>query len=270
MFRDNDFRSAVTPAYRVDRISAYYPMNHQHRGKAIIFAHSHFDDATDGGNDEPLTNRDGNEVDCDKLVKSLEKLQFDVTLYQDQRLQVIHRITQEVSSMDHSNNDCLLIAILSHGEEGDIVHAFDGPYQLSTIWKPFTADKCRTLAGKPKILLVQACRGSELDSAVETDGHGTAIYNIPANADFLFAFATIPGFAAFRNSERGSWFIQELCRELDENGQRYDILTLLTFVIQTVAYRYQVLGRNNPALYLKKQIPCFTSRLTRLLMFNNI
>lgn len=50
-------------------------------------------------------------------------------------------------NMDHGNHDCILVAVLSHGEMG-IIYAKDTPYKPDFLWSSFTADKCPTLAGK--------------------------------------------------------------------------------------------------------------------------
>ena len=62
-----------------------------------------------------------------------------------------------VSKDDHSKNDCLLIAVLSHGDH-QILYAKDYSYKPDMLWHSFTADRCPTLAGKPKIFLVQVYR----------------------------------------------------------------------------------------------------------------
>ena len=59
-----------------------------------------------------------------------------------------------VSLEDHSDRDCLLIAVFSHGIPNRI-YASDGTYKSESLWDPFTADRCRSLAGKPKIFLIQ-------------------------------------------------------------------------------------------------------------------
>ncbi|XP_055639227.1 caspase-like [Toxorhynchites rutilus septentrionalis] len=258
-------RPTLPPAYTIDRYSSYYPMNHKNRGKAIIFTHAVF-----AVPNVKLAVREGGEVDCKMLTESLERLGFDVDLYRDKRLKEILHITEKISSMDHTNSDCLLVAILTHGDEGEIIYAHDCPYQISSVWTQFTGDRCPSLISKPKIFIIQACRGNELDSGVKIEKDGVARYSIPTHADFLFAFATIPGFMSFRNTKNGSWFVRELCNELNENGQRYDLLTLLTFVVQKVAYDYESVAPNTPEYHLKKQTPCIVSMLTRLLLFNYV
>ena len=68
---------------------------------------------------------------------------------------------------------------------------------------------------------------------------------------------------------RGSWFMQSLCAELNENGKKYDLLTLLTFVSQRVAYDYESNTPDTPTMHQQKQIPCTTTMLTRILKFND-
>lgn len=50
--------------------------------------------------------------------------------------------------MDHNHHDCILVAVLSHGEMG-IIYAKDTAYKPDLFWSSFTADKCPTLAGIP-------------------------------------------------------------------------------------------------------------------------
>lgn len=104
-----------------------------------------------------------------------------------------------VANADHSEHDCLLISILSHGELG-YIYAKDTHYKLENIWSFFTAPRCPTLAGKPKLFFIQACQGDRLDGGItlsrtETDSSDSQsmAYKIPIHADFLIAYSTIPG-----------------------------------------------------------------------------
>ena len=47
-----------------------------------------------------------------------------------------------------------VLLVLSHGELG-IQYASDHPYKPENLWGHFTADKCPTLAGKPKMFFIQ-------------------------------------------------------------------------------------------------------------------
>jgi caspase-like apoptosis-related cysteine protease len=47
-----------------------------------------------------------------------------------------------------------MITVLSHGGDG-ILYAKDTFYKPELLWSFFTADKCPTLAGKPKLFFIQ-------------------------------------------------------------------------------------------------------------------
>ncbi|XP_068155873.1 caspase [Drosophila tropicalis] len=252
-----------------ERHAAEYNMKHKQRGMALIFNHEHFDVPT-------LKSRAGTNVDCDNLTRVLKQLDFEVTVYKDCRYKDILRTVEFAASQNHKDNDCILVAILSHGEMG-YIYAKDTQYKLDNIWSYFTANHCPTLAGKPKLFFIQACQGDRLDAGVtmqraghtETDGDSSMSYKIPIHADFLIAYSTIPGFYSWRNTTRGSWFMQSLCAELAANGKRLDILTLLTFVCQRVAVDFESCTPDTPEMHQQKQIPCITTMLTRILRFSD-
>lgn len=250
----------------VERYASEYKMSHMRRGIAIILNHESF-------NIPSLKPRAGTMVDCENLTHSLRNLDFEVRVYKDLYLHEIKAHMDELSRMDHTDADCILVAILSHGELG-YIFAKDSQYKLDTIWSYFTPDRCPTLAGKPKLFFIQACQGDKLDGGVmlrertETDSDSTMSYSIPVYADFLIAYSTIPGFYSWRNTTRGSWFMQSLCAELDKNGKKYDILKLLTFVSQRVAIDFESNVPDSPIMHQQKQIPCVTTMLTRILTFS--
>lgn len=248
----------------VERNAVYYKMNHTKRGIAIILNHENFKPNLN------LRARSGTNLDSKRLEITLEGLGFDLWPYYDQTQEEIHRIITKASNYDHSNHDALIVVVLTHGEHG-ILYANDGVYKPESLWQPFTADKCVTLAGKPKLFFIQACQGDKLDSGVimrptETDS-GSGAYKIPIHADFLIAYSTIPGYYSWRNTSKGSWFMQALCDELNENGYLLDLLTILTFVNQRVAYDFESNTPDNPGMHQQKQIPCITYMLTRLVKF---
>ncbi|XP_018320704.1 caspase-1 isoform X2 [Agrilus planipennis] len=253
---------AAMPA---ERNAPYYKMDHKNRGLAVIFNHEHFEISS-------LKQRNGTKVDCESFANLLKCIGFKVEVYHDMCYKDIREKVSLLSSQyDHSDSDCFLMAVLSHGELG-ILFAKDTPYKPDSLWTSFTADRCPSLAGKPKMFFIQACQGDRLDGGVtlsrtETDGHGSSSYRIPLQADFLIAYSTVPGYYSWRNTTRGSWFIQALCEELEKNGFQYDMLTLLTFVCQRVALDYESNTPDVPYMHRQKQIPCITSMLTRLVKF---
>lgn len=76
------------------------------------------------------------------------------------------KLLKRMADLDHSDNDCFVLVVLSHGTEGTI-YAQDAPFPSQRLWEPFTADKAPTLAGKPKLFFLQACQGSQMDPGVK-------------------------------------------------------------------------------------------------------
>lgn len=176
----------------VERYASEYNMSHKHRGVALIFNHEFFDIPS-------LKSRTGTNVDAQELKKAFENLGFAVSVHKDCKLRDILKHVEKAAELDHTDNDCLAVAILSHGEHG-YLYAKDTQYKLDNIWHYFTATFCPSLAGKPKLFFIQACQGDRLDGGItlekgvtETDGESSTSYKIPIHADFLFSYSTIPG-----------------------------------------------------------------------------
>lgn len=260
-----------------DPYSYSYNMNHQYRGLAIIFNHVFFDDP----NNSP---RHSSNADVTALTETLLKLHFHhVMIRNDYTFNQIKTLLEQISKYDHSNHDCIVIAILSHGGQG-YIQAKDMPYRLDALTTYFKPENCPSLAGKPKICIIQACQGDQIDrgfqmvrlpkennpdsimeghNCTQTDGNSFTppSYKIPNNADFLIVYSTMPGYVSYREKE-GSWFIQTFCKELNENGKRYEITELLRIVNLKVAVDFKSYPDEN------KQIPCIMSMLTARLTFN--
>ncbi|KAH8308458.1 hypothetical protein KR059_012994 [Drosophila kikkawai] len=221
-------------------------MKHKNRGQALIFNQMHYDDETACA---------GAEVDSNNLERELKRLDFHVSVYEDYCYEQIQQTINEVAAQDHSDSDCILVAVLSHGEQGHI--SAEDPVEY--IWDPFTSDNCPSLAGKPKLFFIQTSQGTRL-----MEGTALKFYSLESDVDFLIAYSTISGFF-WRNTKKGSVFIQSLCAELEENGKQLDLLTLLTFVCQRVAINFE----SHPPDNGMKQISCIATTLTRILRFED-
>jgi hypothetical protein len=51
--------------------------------------------------------------------------------------------------------DCLVVFVLTHGEEGEIIYAKDVKYYVKELVEPFTGTNCLNLANKPKLFFIQ-------------------------------------------------------------------------------------------------------------------
>ena len=87
------------------------------------------------------------------------------------------------------------------------------------------------MIGKPKLLFVQACRGKENQNMIDTDmsetdgeqGSEDLEENRKKliNKSWFFVFqSTVNDFASNPHPQNGTIFIQNLCKELMENGEK--------------------------------------------------
>ena len=89
----------------------------------------------------------------------------------------------------------------------------------------------------------------------------TLLGTLPAEADYLLAYATIPGYVSWRNNENGSWFVSALVNVFIEMGDKEHLMDMLTEVNRRVAEEFESRSGKN------KQVPEPVSRLRKKLYF---
>uniref|UniRef100_A0A3Q2X0B0 Caspase 20, apoptosis-related cysteine peptidase n=1 Tax=Haplochromis burtoni TaxID=8153 RepID=A0A3Q2X0B0_HAPBU len=105
-----------------------------------------------------------------------------------------------------------------HGKKGVVLGTDRKPLPIKKITRKFRGCDQSVLTGKPKVFLIQACQGSNIQRGaqlMETDDD-TSPSTIPEEADVLVAMATVEDHAANRQTVDGSWFVQSLCEQLKE------------------------------------------------------
>ena len=88
------------------------------------------------------------------------------------------------------------------------------------------------------------------------------IGTLPAEADFLLAYATIPGYVSWRNNQNGSWFVSALVNVFMEMADKVHLMDMLTEVNRRVAEEFESTSGKS------KQVPEPVSRLRKMLYFN--
>lgn len=202
-----------------------------------------------------------------------------------------------------------MIVVLSHGElvplkdrKGNlyttILHhdlfsylsATDNKYPLQMLWEQFTDIKCPTLKNKPRIFLISACQGKDLDTGFKMCKEPVKSYNSPIRRierdiipfattyheppqqkvelhrnkilpqkDFLIVYSAMAGFLSYRDMLKGTWFISAFCDVLEKRTEQMDLQNMLTSINRKVAYDYE-----DEEL---KQMPCIVTMLTKLILF---
>ena len=167
-----------------------YRMKSVPRGICVILNNEEFQQSMD--KDNYLQDREGSSVDAENLEDVFRSFGFDVESKKNLTAMETRDYFQRIAKMDHSNYDCFVGCILSHGCQ-DGFYGVDG--KVVTVNEILLGFKtCSSLKEKPKIFFGQFCRGEIPDEIVPdciTD------YNIfkenPSEADYYIAYATPPG-----------------------------------------------------------------------------
>ncbi|XP_052406794.1 caspase-6 [Carassius gibelio] len=248
-----------------------YKMDHKKRGMALIFNHENFYWQL------RLNSRSGTEADKQNLARRFQDLGFEVKTFNDYKREEVLTIIRGAAAASHVDADCFVCVFLSHGENGHI-YANDGQIQIQEVTDLFKGNECRSLVGKPKIFILQACRGDKHDEPVtpmdvvdsepvnEVVVDVGALCTLPAGADFLMCYSVAEGYYSHRETVRGSWYIQDLCEILRCYGSKLEFTDILTLVNRKVSIRSVENCKDRSALG-KKQVPCFASMLTKKLFF---
>jgi len=220
-----------------------------------------------------LNPRKGTEVDVKSIQNTFKALDWKIQLYNDSSVSKIRDVILRQVQLCEDPIAALAIFILSHGEDNGTIFAADYPFRVDhDILFQLAADKSPCLAGRPKLVFVQACQGQETDQGTSvsdarrrrhTSQDSTSTYKIPNYSDFLIFQASFWDHYSFRSSETGSWFIQALCKQIDRSKEEEALFDILLNVSHSVAVEKESNVPGKPHLDKKKQIPLLYSTMLR-------
>ena len=260
-----------------------YPMNCKPHGWCLIVNNVDF---------ETLRRRGSSDLDAKQLSELFTQLHYKVKVVRNQTgEQLKDTLFQFAKMSDHKTADSMVLCLLSHGLEGQIYGVDDVLVSIPALLALFNGYMAKDLIGKPKLFFIQACRGSDFDhgtdmtdgnhsSNVEREYHVTRSTNellaaafpndkpetfgepgtIPAEADMLVAYSTVPGFVSWRNPQKGSWFVQALVDIFSAYAKTEDVVSMLVRVNGKVAREFESFNR-------KKQMPAPVIMLTKKVFF---
>ncbi|XP_067933998.1 caspase-8-like [Watersipora subatra] len=154
-----------------------YKMSRGVRGRALIFNIKTFQHSGD--------TRHGSEVDYENLERLMKGLQFDVAKTQRELTdlsfqQILREIQEETSREEHNRLGMFILIIMSHGTEGDMLIDHHGkPFSLVSIRDSLSPRRFPAMAGKPKLIIVQACSGEQTDFGNLKEPSNSEICRIP-------------------------------------------------------------------------------------------
>ncbi|XP_059383863.1 caspase-9-like [Carassius carassius] len=269
-----------------------YKMDARPCGICLIINNVDFDPDCD------LKDRKGSDIDSDKMEKRFKALNFEVIAKRNLKYKHIRHEMASLAKRDHSAYDCCVVIILSHGTEANhnrfpgAVHGVDGPaVPVQLITNYLNGQHCPSLQGKPKLFFIQACGGGEKDTGFEvspdemepsfggiddqmdaipmssssdslsTSDELDARASLPTPSDILVSYSTFPGYVSWRDTQAGSWYVENLDRVLEENAATDDLVTMLMMVNDAVS---QISAKG-----LYKQMPGSFNFLRKLLYFQS-
>ena len=199
------------------------------------------------------TKRVGAKEELQRLTKLFESFNLEVRphteLTKDEIIKVLEKTARDLKL---SSDSMIAIAISSHGcEEGllginiedRLKHLNDPNYKnmedciLPTqIQGIFNGKNCPSLARKPKIFLLNGCRGNGIENIVqmeEFDHDGpkrTEELLATTWSDFFVIHSCVPGNISIRSSKVGSLFLIEFSKAYAEYGFKHPIESIMPTV----------------------------------------
>ncbi|KAK2498644.1 hypothetical protein MC885_007810 [Smutsia gigantea] len=192
-----------------------------------------------------LSNRYGSENDLFGMKDLLENLGYSVVVKENlTALEMEAALRQFADRQEHRFSDSTFLVFMSHGLLDGICgtkHAEQNPDILhdDTIFQIFNNRNCQSLKDKPKVIIVQACRGQGAGSAWVTDMGEASAYKcdgllqhcIQSDAikkthvekDFIAFRSSTPHNVSWRLDTDGSLFISQLIYYFKEYSWCYHL-----------------------------------------------
>ncbi|KAF7711255.1 hypothetical protein HF521_000266 [Silurus meridionalis] len=222
----------------------------------------------------PSKTRYGSNIDEESLKEVFQWLGFSLDVYKNQTAEQMKNLLKNFSQKHHAG-DCFVCCIMSHGSAEGVYGTNEIIVTKDDIFGPFTGKSCPSLNGKPKVFLIQACRGNkrhppvhvqadsyeeeaEAEDDMSVDMNSLQMISIPEDADFLIVRSTIKGYVSYREQANGTWFIQSLCKQLKKYcPMGEDLQSILLCVNKEVSEKA-----------LAKQMPVHKVTLRKKLVFH--
>ncbi|KAM6049255.1 caspase-1-like isoform 1-T2 [Chlamydotis macqueenii] len=216
---------------------------------------------------EYLSRRDGAEADVEGMTKLLEGLGYVVDIHRNLTSQEMATVMKDFAGQkEHCTSDSTFLVFMSHGVRAGLCGTktkggTTDILSLDTIYEKFNNKCCQALLGKPKVVIIQSCRGGKVGSVKVSDSadpavpppssaHTTpagleddAIFEVHLESDFATLHSSTPDTVSWRNPETGSCFIQCLIEQFRKHACDSD----LQEIFRKVQYSFGNFPRQLPS-----------------------
>uniref|UniRef100_A0A3Q3WN69 Caspase a n=1 Tax=Mola mola TaxID=94237 RepID=A0A3Q3WN69_MOLML len=180
-------------------------------------------------------NRYGAEKDEENMKSLLTNLGYEVVKHTNLTGKAIDEAFIEFSKHPKlTKTDSVVVVIMSHGKLGAVLGvdtqsgtAFDDEFPINNIYKHLGPENCPALLDKPKIIIIQACRGENIDD----DG----FRRVHKEKDFISLLSSTPDTESYRHKMYGSFLIQYVVEVFNTYAHKDDIEELF----RKVMYRFE-------------------------------
>lgn len=237
-----------------------YKMSSSQRGICLIINNVQFDI-------EMLPRRKGSDMDAFRFKEIFKQLGFTVESKRNLSADKMKATFKQVSARCMAKHDALVVILLSHGTESGIYGTDGLEVEMNDILTYFDNKKCKQLTNKPKVFIVQACRGRLADYGVkdtqtffsqpesqcltapsqptqfDTDSPKISRWSEvdrdfhPTRTDMVLCFSCHTGYVSTRNEEEGSWLGASLALHLQKEAHKRHFIEILNMVSRDVRRR---------------------------------
>ncbi|KAL7840407.1 hypothetical protein AOLI_G00257300 [Acnodon oligacanthus] len=212
--------------------------------------------------------RNGAQRDEENMEKLLRGLGYDVVKHTNLSGQEMDEAIKSFAGRkEHAESDSTFVVIMSHGKRDAILgvhYGVNNPNDVllvDSIYSHLNAQNCPGLINKPKVILIQACRGGENGKVWVADSEPEGLWNMESDVwehkekDFISLLSCTPDTKSYRHKLNGSLFIGFLVEVFNANASKDDIEELFRQVMR----RFEEFG-------MLKQMVC-KDRTTLLKLF---
>lgn len=238
-----------------------YKMVSEQRGICLIINNVNFEL-------DMLPQRKGSDMDAFRFKTIFKQMGFLIESKRNLTADKMKSVFRQVAARCTSKHDALIVILLSHGTESGIYGSDGLEVELNDILTYFDNKRCKQMMGRPKVFIVQACRGRLADYGVRdtqtllsqasqqtfTQSTQWTQSNIlrtprvsrwsevdeknhPTRTDMALCFSCPSGFVSTRNEEEGSWLGTSLANHLQNESCRRHLMEIFNMVSRDVRRR---------------------------------
>lgn len=112
-----------------------------------------------------LQKREGSMLDFLRLKYVFGALLgFEIKIEKNKSVEEMKKVLDEIRRKESlKSHSAFVCVVMSHGGQGDVIFGSDGQaIEINKITQYFNDKFCKSLRGKPKIFIINACRGGKL------------------------------------------------------------------------------------------------------------